>query len=178
MRNLICLFALSILMLSCQKSPKQTQEDRIVVTSPDQNIELRAGLDARGRAFYQVTYSNEMVIDTSLLGFDFTNKPRLSDNLEIMSIEHSGFEETWEMPWGEQREVENNYNELRLDLQEQEEPQRRFALVFRLYNDGFGFRYEFPEQEGWTEALIAEERTEFNLTKDYKSFWIPGAARC
>ncbi len=78
------------------------------------------------------------------------------------------------MPWGEQRLVENNYKYIKATFEEIQVPNRQVIIEFRVYNDGIGFRYEFPEQKGWTEALIKEEQTEFNLTEDYKTFWIPG----
>ena len=78
------------------------------------------------------------------------------------------------MPWGEQLNVENNYNELKVELEESSELKRKLNIVFRVYNDGIGFRYEFPEQDNLKEIYITEEHTNFNLTEDYKTFWIPG----
>src|SRR5690606_17819962 len=91
-----------------------------------------------------------------------------------LNVTSSTFNETWQMPWGEQLEVENKYNQLKVELQEMSKPNRKLNLVFKVYNDGLGFRYEFPEQENFQEALIAEERTQFNLTEDYKTYWTPG----
>ena len=108
------------------------------------------------------------------MGFEFTNAERLSNNLTLLNANVSEFNETWQMPWGEQLNVVNDYNQLKVELQETSQLKRKFNIVFKVYNDGIGFRYEFPEQEGWTEALIKEEHTEFNLTEDYKTFWIPG----
>ena len=170
MKNIILLLITTIGLLSCNTTSKTIAE----VSSPDENIQIEFNINEEGQPFYLVQYSNEVVIDTSYLGFDFINATPLQSDLEIINYETSTFNEVWQMPWGEQLDVLNHYNELKVDLQEATTEQRKVSLVFRVYNDGLGFRYEFPEQEGWTEALIAEEHTQFNLTEDYKTFWIPG----
>ncbi|MEM6516136.1 MAG: glycoside hydrolase family 97 protein [Bacteroidota bacterium] len=146
------------------------------VASPNGNIVLDFNISEEGMPYYRVLKNKKTIIDTSYLGFEFTNVPALDKNLEIVNAKTSSFKETWQMPWGEQLDVVNNYNELKVELTEvaDNDTGRKMNLVFRLYDDGLGFRYEFPEQEGWEEALIAEEHTEFNLTEDYKTFWIPG----
>ncbi|MBT8258955.1 MAG: glycoside hydrolase family 97 protein [Bacteroidia bacterium] len=157
------------LIMSCEK------EDKInSINSPDGSLKLEVGLSPEGQAFYKLLKQDETIIDVSHFGFEFTNGESLSKGLQISSANTSSFNETWQMPWGEQLDVVNNYTELSIKLEETDAPKRVFNLVFRLYNDGLGFRYEFPEQEGWTEALIKDEQTEFNLTEDYKTFWIPG----
>ncbi len=144
------------------------------VTSPDGYIKVRFSLNEKGESFYTVSFRDEMVIDTSYMKFKFTNAADLGSGLDIVNTSISTYDKTWEMPWGEQEKVRNNYSELKVELQEHTELQRKYYVVFRVYNDGLGFKYEFPEQEGWQQALIKEERTEFRLTKDYTSFWIPG----
>lgn len=144
------------------------------VESPQSNLKVSFNLNAEGEPFYQVMFNNKTVVDTSYLGFEFTNAEALKDDLKIITTATNSFNETWQMPWGEQVDVVNHYNELKVELQETSEPKRKLNIVFRVYDDGIGFRYEFPEQEGWTEALIKDEHTEFNLTKDYNTFWIPG----
>lgn len=144
------------------------------VESPQSNLKVSFNLNAEGEPFYQVMFNNKTVVDISYLGFEFTNAEALKDDFKIISTATNSFNETWQMPWGEQVDVVNNYNELKVELQETSEPKRKLNIVFRVYDDGIGFRYEFPEQEGWTEALIKDEHTEFNLTKDYNTFWIPG----
>ncbi|WP_412559910.1 glycoside hydrolase family 97 protein [Winogradskyella sp. MIT101101] len=144
------------------------------VESPQSNLKVSFNLNAEGEPFYQVTFNNKTVVDTSYLGFEFTNAEALKDDLKIITTATNSFNETWQMPWGEQVDVVNHYNELKVELLETSEPKRKLNIVFRVYDDGVGFRYEFPEQEEWTEALIKDEHTEFNLTKDYNTFWIPG----
>ncbi|PQJ78718.1 glycoside hydrolase family 97 protein [Polaribacter porphyrae] len=148
--------------------------DSSKVFSPDENTKVQFYLNNEGRFFYIVNYKEKAVIDTSFVGFEFTNAPELTKGFIAKVKKPIEVEETWQMPWGEQLDVENNYNEIKIKLQERDDLQRKVNLVFRVFNDGVGFRYEFPEQENLKEVLIKEEHTEFNLTEDYKTFWIPG----
>ena len=129
---------------------------------------------ADGQAAYTVSFNQQLVIDTSGLAFEFLDMAPLRAGLEIRSAESSSFSETWEMPWGEQRYVDNNYNELRVSFAEKEALKRTFELLFRVYDDGLGFRFEFPQQENMGEVFITEEHTQINLTADHKVWWIPG----
>jgi len=131
-------------------------------------------LTETGEPTYKVTHKNNEVIKTSKLGLDFENLDSFTTNFEIIKASNSSFNETWQMPWGEQLDVVNNYNELKVELQETSALKRKLNIVFRVYNDGVGFRYEFPEQENLSEVLITEENTEFNLTGNHKVWWIPG----
>lgn len=151
----------------------QEQFTTINVNSPNKDLKIQFQLNEQGTPFYQVYHKNEVLIDTSFLGFEFVDQLPLQTNLVISNFNVENYYETWEMPWGEQLSVENSYNELKVFLKENTKEQRKFNIVFRIYDDGIGFRYEFPEQPKWTEALIKEEHTEFNLTEDYKAFWIP-----
>ncbi|WP_353779715.1 glycoside hydrolase family 97 catalytic domain-containing protein [Winogradskyella sp. 3972H.M.0a.05] len=162
---LMCFLALS----SCSKEIEHTS-----ISSPNKGIQIDFGLSNNGEAYYLVSHQSKVVIDTSYLAFDFKDSDPLKGNLSLINSNISEFNETWQMPWGEQIDVVNHYNELKVQLQETSESQRKVNITFRVYDDGIGFRYEFPEQDGWTEALIEEEHTEFNLTEDYKTFWIPG----
>ncbi|KAB1158591.1 glycoside hydrolase family 97 protein [Tenacibaculum aiptasiae] len=164
----LALLAVTALLFSCSKSKKD-----IEITSPDAQLKVEFGLDKSKSSYYIVKRKNEIVIDTSYLGFEFKNAKALKENLKVLNTITSTFNETWQMPWGEQEEVVNNYNELKVDLEE-DGSKRKFSVVFKVYNDGIGFRYEFPKQEGLSEVLITDEHTEFNLTEDYKTFWIPG----
>lgn len=168
MKRIIGLLIFTFL-LSC--SEKNGMEN---LSSPSGSIDIEFALDSEGKAFYKVRYKEAVILDNSYLGFDFTNGAPIGPGLKLIRATTSSFDETWQMPWGEQIDVVNRYEELKVELEEQQAPNRRMNVVFRLYDDGFGFRYEFPEQQGWSEALIAEEHTEFNLTEDYKTFWIPG----
>jgi hypothetical protein len=142
--------------------------------SPDEKIALEFSLDESGKPFYEVVFKQDTIIQKSSLGFDFEDSNSFLDDFEVINSSTKKVNETWQMPWGEQLDVVNNYNELRVELQEKSVLKRKLNIVFKVYNDGVGFRYEFPEQENLEEVLIAEENTEFNLTEDYKTFWIPG----
>ncbi|SNR62666.1 glycoside hydrolase family 97 protein [Lutibacter flavus] len=161
---------LSLGVLSCTSSNKTETK----ITSPDDSLAVEFILTDKGEPTYQVTYKNENVINTSSLGFDLKDAPSLKEGFFINNSTVSSFNETWEMPWGEQSEVINNYNELKLELQETGDLKRKINIVFKVYNDGIGFRYEFPEQENLSEVFITDENTQFNLTGDHKVFWIPG----
>ena len=95
------------------------------------------------------------------------------DDFSILKSSTSAFDETWEPVWGEVKEIRNQYNELEITL-EQGSPKRTVIIRFRLYDDGLGFRYEFPNQKNLSYFTIAEEITQFNLGKDYTAFWIRG----
>jgi glucan 1,4-alpha-glucosidase len=156
------------MFLSCQKSLVTSVE------SPAGNISVEVFILGDGQAAYTVHFNEKLVIDTSALAFEFLNAPPLQNGLKILSSTTREFSETWEMPWGEQRYVDNHFNELKLAFAEKEGLKRKFDLVFRVYDDGLGFRFEFPEQENMKEVFITEERTQFNLTGDHKVWWTPG----
>lgn len=163
---LVLVFSLSTL-LSCSVASSG-------VSSPDENIKVNFHLNEIGKFFYTITYKDKAIIDTSFVGFELIDAPNLTKGFIAKVRKPEEVNETWQMPWGEQLNVINHYNEVRVELQERDELQRKVNLVFRVFNDGVGFRYEFPEQPNLKTAFIKEEHTEFKLTKDYKTFWIPG----
>ncbi len=156
--------------LACNSEKPQER----AVASPGENLRVEFFLAADGQPGYLVNKNGNPIIDTSLMSFDLRDAPALRRGFEVVNTETSSFSETWEMPWGEVREVENNYNELRVELQETAELNRKLNIVFRVYDDGLGFRYEFPEQPNLTEVVIMDENTEFNLTGDHMACWQPG----
>lgn len=169
--KILPLFLFTCVLLGCK-----TEKDLFSksIDSPNGKLSISAGLTENGELYYLVKKASKTVVDTSFMSFDFVDENPLKTDLRLMNSETSDFNETWQMPWGEQIDVVNNYTELRLSLQEADDSGRKMNVVFRVYDDGLGFRYEFPEQENWKEAQIAEENTQFNLTEDYKTFWIPG----
>ncbi|WP_418510996.1 glycoside hydrolase family 97 protein [Corallibacter sp.] len=171
MKKIIAILVIALLFSSCSSN---NESKKYQATSPNGTIVVDFNLNAKGKPFYSVVFNNKKVVDSSYLGFEFTNAKALKDNFNIVNTTTSTFNETWQMPWGEQVDVVNHYNELRVELQETSELKRKLNLVFKVYDDGIGFRYEFPEQANFKEALIKDEHTEFNLTEDYKTFWIPG----
>jgi hypothetical protein len=144
------------------------------VTSPNEEISVNFHLTDEGRFFYTIHYKDTPLIDTSYVGFALKNAPALDKGFIARVKRPKEVNEIWQMPWGEQLNVLNHYNEIRIELEEKLDLQRKMNIVFRVYNDGIGFRYEFPEQPNLKEVLITEEYTEFNLLEDYKTFWIPG----
>ncbi|WP_412986682.1 glycoside hydrolase family 97 protein [Pontimicrobium sp. IMCC45349] len=157
-----------ITCFACSSPLKQAS-----VSSPNKAITVNFNLTEEGEPTYQVLFKNKVVVDTSFLGFEFVDSKPIKDNLELKAFGTVAKKDSWEMPWGEQLEVENKYNELIVFLVEKG-TDRSVNVTFRVHDDGIGFRYEFQQQDGWTEALIKEEKTQFNLTQDYKTFWTPG----
>jgi hypothetical protein len=152
-----------------------TKENTVnMVESPSSNISVEFFLTNNGMPNYIVKHKSNMVIDTSTMGFDFKDQAPLQNGLKIIGIETNTLNEDWEMPWGEQRIVNNNYNEMVVSLEEEQSPNRKFNIYFRAYNDGIGFRYEFPLQESVDSLIIMDENTQFNLTGDHTCWWIPG----
>lgn len=163
-----------LLIVICVSLSSCWTEPETVLFSPNGKIVLEFSLNEKGKPFYEVVFKQDTIIKKSSLGFDFQDSKSFSNDFKIINSSTKSFNKTWKMPWGEQLDVVNHYNELRVELQEKSDLKRKLNVVFKVYNDGVGFRYEFPEQENLKEVLIAEENTEFNLTEDYKTFWIPG----
>lgn len=165
------------------------------LTSPDGNFIMNFSLNQEGAPVYELTYKNKAVIKPSTLGlelkkedankkttFDWkerTDKDQLDAKTNLMTgftikdTETSTFDETWKPVWGEESEIRNNYNELAVTL-EQPENDRHIIIRFRLFNDGLGFRYEFPQQKNLNYFVIKEEHSQFAMAGDHTAFWIPG----
>jgi glucan 1,4-alpha-glucosidase len=144
------------------------------ISSPDEKIKVNFFLSEGGTAAYTVDYSKKRVIDTSYFGFDFQKALPFKENLEIINSYTSSFDETWKTVWGEQRFIRNNYNELKVELREKAENGRRCFVVFRVFDDGVGFRFEFPHQQNFDNIIILDENTQFKLTGDHTCWWSPG----
>ncbi len=144
------------------------------LTSPDNNFTVSFGLQLNGTPFYSLIYKNKEVIKPSKLGLELQNdtKSLLSDFV-IADIKTTTFDETWKPVWGEVKSIRNHYNEMAVTLS-QKETNRNIIIRFRLFNDGLGFRYEFPQQDNLVYFVIKEERTQFAMTGDHTVFWIPG----
>lgn len=170
----LCLFAFALFLVACTENSKESSAETTSLASPGGQLAIDFALAEGGEATYSLTRGEQTIIPASGLGFSFQNAPDLVENLEVKNVSKQDVDETWEQPWGEQREVQNRYSEMTIELQETVEPNRQFSLVFRLYDDGLGFRYHFPEQENMDSALIMAEHTEFTLTGDPMCWWIPG----
>lgn len=144
------------------------------ITSPDKNLVLTFGLSAKGEPTYALTYKNKPVIKTSKLGVDLKEGADMLEGFTIDKTALASFDETWSPVWGEEKTIRNHYNELLVTLSQKAEKGRYINIRFRVFNDGLGFRYEFPEQKELTYFVIKEEKTQFAMAGDHKAFWLPG----
>ena len=162
-----------------------------VLRSPDGELELRFSLSDKGEPTYALDYKGRAVVLPSRMGLElrgdapalefgaeiqkggYGEPVSLYDGFEQCGAERSEFDETWQPVWGEESSIRNRYNELAVTLR-QPQSGRQMVVRFRLYDEGVGFRYEFPEQEAMTYFTIREERTQFAMTGDHTAFWIPG----
>lgn len=162
-----------------------------VLRSPDGELELRFSLSDKGEPTYALDYKGRAVVLPSRMGLElrgdapalefgaeiqkggYGEPVSLYDGFEQCGAVRSEFDETWQPVWGEESSIRNRYNELAITLR-QPQSGRQMVVRFRLYDEGVGFRYEFPEQEAMTYFTIREERTQFAMTGDHTAFWIPG----
>ena len=152
------------------------------IKSPNGNIELNFSVDNTGRPFYEMTYKGKAVVKPSFLGLELAKDKHASkgqqetdlmDGFTIAKEDTSEFDETWQPVWGETKDIRNHYNEYVAVLQQQPQ-QRKILIRFRVYDDGIGFRYEFPQQKNLNYFIIKEERTEFAMAGDHTAWWLPG----
>ena len=142
--------------------------------SPNGNFKMIFALENDGTPTYQLFMKNKEIIKKSKLGLELQkDKKSLLNDFKLVNEVRNTFDETWKTVWGEETEIRNHYNELALTLK-QNETERQVIIRFRLFNEGLGFRYEFPEQKNLTYFVVKEERTEFAMTGDHTAFWIPG----
>ena len=194
MKKIFSAIIVAALAVAC--APKQGPvTDVQTLKSPDGNMEMTFHLTAEGTPQYALTYGDQQVILPSNLGFEFRGvlkaqklvynadgtitkedrKPAYSfyDGFAVESVETASFDETWEPVWGEEKEIRNNYNELLVNLV-QTSSEKKMSIRFRLYDDGLGFRYEFPYQKNLSYFVIKEELTQFALAGDHTAWWLPG----
>ncbi len=141
--------------------------------SPNGDLEMNFSLQEDGTPVYNLEFEGQTIIENSKLGLELKEGKPLTANFSIENTEKSTFNETWTPVWGEESEIENHYNELVVHL-DQEDSERKLVLRFRLFNDGLGFRYEFPQDSKLGHFVISDEKTEFAMTGDHTAFWIAG----
>jgi len=147
-------------------------QDEVRVASPNGRNEVIVGLQ-EGRLHYSVKRDGRAIVLPSLLGFEFSGAPRLRDSLRIVGRRLGRtVDATWTQPWGEVARVRDHHNELRISVEEIAGLRRQFDVAFRVFNDGLGFRYEFPEQPNLRDFAIAEELTQFSMADDARAWWI------
>ena len=144
------------------------------ISSPDKNLSLKFELNDAGAPTYQLKYKKKDVIKTSKLGLETKDVSSFLTGFTVAKTEQSSADESWNPVWGEQKTIRNHYNELLVTLTQKAEKDRLIRIRFRLFDDGLGFRYEFPEQDNLNYFIIKEERTEFAMAGDHKAFWLPG----
>lgn len=142
------------------------------VASPGQVLEVEVGLD-EGRVSYTIKRFGETIIAPSRLGFLLRGAEKLERNLVLSAQSTASHDETWEQPWGESRFVRDQHNELRVTFTETLKARRSFEVIFRVFDDGVGFRYAFPEQAQLREVIIDDELTEFHVAPEAEAWWIP-----
>ena len=184
---------LMIAVLACIPLASNAQEK---LMSPDGNLSMTFSLNGEGTPIYELSYKNKEIIKPSKLGLELvTEDPNQQTSFEwsaerksqkeldrkadlysgftIKNIQTSTFDETWAPVWGEEDSIRNHYNEMAVTL-EQPKNDRFIIIRFRLFDDGLGFRYEFPQQHNLNHFVILEERSQFAMTGDHTAFWIPG----
>ncbi len=146
------------------------------VRSPDGRITVTVDVDEGGIPQYSMSYRGAELMPPGALGFRFQSQPAFDDGFRVAGSATSSHDDTWEQPWGERRYVRDHYNELLVNFESATGAPRRFGLRVRVFDDGFGFRYEVPEQPGYAALNITDELTEFRLKDDPKTtaWWIPG----
>ncbi|AZQ60779.1 glycoside hydrolase family 97 protein [Flammeovirga pectinis] len=161
--NIITLF-IAFLAISTQAQ---------TLKSPSGNFTMEFALTSNGTPTYKLELDGDPIIKESKLGLELINDTNLIKGFKVNGTEESTFDQTWEPVWGEFKEIRNHYNELEVTLQ-QAKTDRIMVVRFRLFDDGLGFRYEFPEQPNLIYFVVKEEHTQFAMTGDHTAYWIPG----
>lgn len=165
----IYLGLISLLLITACTQPELKQ---ITLSSPDGKTELMFNL-SDSTISYEVYFEENQLLAGSNLGFEFKNQAPLKDNFRIVNHEITETKGSWKQVWGQNKKIDNNYKEVFIQLEEKTKAKRKLNLRFKIYNDGLGFRYEIPEQTGIDSLFITQEKTEFNLTEDYSTWFIP-----
>ena len=194
MKKILTVITTALLLAACAPKPGPVTDVQ-TLASPSGNMELTFHLTAEGTPQYTLNYGDQKVILPSDLGFQMRgvlkaqklvynadgtiskedSKPEYSfhDGFAVESVETASFDETWEPVWGEESKIRNNYNELLVNLV-QTSSEKKMSIRFRLYDDGLGFRYEFPYQKNLSYFVIKEELTQFALAGNHTAWWLPG----
>lgn len=163
------LFVAGLVMKAQQAGPFH----EVGIASPDGEVELVFKVDSQGVPTYALSYKQKPVVKTSRLGLELKDDPGLMDGFTLAAADTSTFDETWTPVWGEESKIRNHYNELLVTL-DQKARKRQLKVRFRVFDDGVGFRYEFPLSSNLNYFVIREEHTQFAMTGNHTAFWIPG----
>lgn len=145
-----------------------------MVQSPNRTITVLVRNVPTGKVKYQVTYKGKAVLEPSGLGFNLSKPNAALTRFMVIAVDSSETDETWKPVWGEVAQIRNHYHELALTLQDQSGSGIRLRVRFRVFDDGVGFRYEFPEQPALTHFVVDDELTQFVLSANHQTFWMPG----
>ena len=143
------------------------------IQAPNGQINLNVHVK-NGSATYDLSYKNKTVLEPSQLGFQLQEQGLLQNNWSLVKVDSAEVNDSWEPVWGEQKSIKNHYKELAVLLKQNSANPISLRIVFRVFNDGIGFRYEFPEQEFLQHFVVSDELTSFNFTNNHKVWWIPG----
>lgn len=144
------------------------------INSPNNILTFTFSLNEEGVPTYQLIRGKQFVLKESKLGIELKDRPSFDNGFSIVQIDSSLVDESWNPVWGEVKTIRNNYKELVVTLKQEKVNNRKLVLRFRLFDDGLGFRYEFPAQDNLSYFTVMNENTEFNLAEDHLAFWIPG----
>lgn len=144
------------------------------INSPNGNFKLTFSLSASAEPTYQLTYKNKSVVKPSKLGIELKDQDSFTKGFTVSKVDTTSVNTTWEPVWGEVKQIRNQYRELIVTLTQKGTKERTLQIRFRLFNDGLGFRYEFPRQPNLEHFIVSNEVTQFTMTGDHKAFWIPG----
>lgn len=161
-----------VLATSASLACGSAAQEPLQVASPDGRTVVTVGTQ-NGALVYQVARDGHALLTPSRLGFEFRGAPALWDGLRITGSQRDSADETWTQPWGEVAQVRDHHNELTVSVTERTAPGRHFDVVFRVFDDGLGFRYVLPEQPNLQDFEIQEERTEFSFANNARAWWIP-----
>ncbi len=143
-------------------------------TSPNRTIQVTVRTAPTGELSYQIRYKNKPVIEPSGLGFSLSKPKALLTRFTVTAVDSARTDETWKPVWGEVSQIRNHYNELTLTLRDKAGSGIVVRVRFRVFDDGVGFRYEFPPQPTLSHFIVADELTQFRLSADHQTFWMPG----
>ncbi|MGI8598339.1 MAG: glycoside hydrolase family 97 protein [Chitinophagaceae bacterium] len=167
MKNILFLLFVSV-------SLQVYAQQNLQIASPDNHQKLVVTISPNGNVNYSLSYKNKAVIQPSALSMKFSEPAVDLNTFSIVRIDSSLHDETWETVWGEYSRIRDHHKELKLSLADRNGSGILMNVIFRVFNEGLGFRYEFPQQDKLTHFVLADEKTEFKLTGNHKTFWMPG----
>jgi hypothetical protein len=143
------------------------------ISSPDKKLQLTFMINAEGTPAYALQYAAKNVLGNSLMGVSIKDDAGFTKSLMVAGVDSSYKDEYWNTVWGEVKTIRKQYRELAVNLQQISGKKLQIRIVFRLFNAGLGFRYEFPAQPSLRYFVVTNESTQYNLGADQKAFWIP-----